>query len=84
MSDTRMFAINGDGTQLIAAGGNEDFERQMRARNALLRMGMLNLEICLEGGSAERAERAQDLIAHYAAQGIRAKRVGSHMVEVGN
>lgn len=84
MTDSRTFAISGDGSQLAAAGGNEDFERQMKARNSLLRMGMLKLEICLEGGSAERAERAQDLIASYAAQGIQAKRVGSHMIEVGN
>lgn len=84
MTDSRTFAINGDGSQLVAAGGNEDFERQMKARNSLLRMGMLKLEIFLEGGSAERAERGQDLIANYAAMGIQAKRVGSHMVEVGN
>lgn len=84
VADSRVFAINGDATQLVAAGGAEGYQRQMRARDALLRMGMLKLEICLEGGSADRAERAQDFIATYAALGIKAKRVGSHMLEVGN
>ena len=72
MADDRVFALGGDGTMLVAAGSNKEFKRP-RAKKM----------ICLEGGSQDRRERAEDFIAMYARLGIPAKRIGGYAVEVG-
>ena len=83
MGNDQIFSLGGDGTMLVAAGGNKKFKQEQNTQLLLIASGRAKRMIFLEGGSQDRKERAEDIIAQYARLGIPGRRIGGFAVEIG-